>query len=546
MLLISGAPTNGVFTGQGVQLVGGIYSFNPLLAGAGVKTIIYTYFDGTCTVKLIKNITVTTAGVTPIFSIVPFICTGASSPLPTTSANSITGTWSPAFSNTQARTYMFTPTGAMCPTNTVNIAINQPSALTANNDSYTVNYPTGSIVIPSTILVNDTLNGAPISSINNAGLMVTQVNGLNPPFPSGGISIDNFGKVTVAANTPAGTYLIYYTLNKTCSQTSNQGVVTITINQFFNVCPKMVLADFCYNANAAQTSTYATNSIFTIGGFVNTQCSGVPTAGGVPATPANTTVITTSATPPGVVLNSNGTVTVPAGFYTSIEIFYKLCSGSICTGNMENKVYVMANKMLLPWDDDLVFDTSGNPSAYNYSNNVLTNDKRLNCSNGTRSQITIANVTLSVAVPNPYFTISNTGVVSAVNSSFTAPGNYQLTYKVTDITNPSIWETAIVKIRVNLPRLSNQNQTEDSKINFAERLNVSPNPSDGYFTVNFANDLKEKLNFTIFNLIGQKISEQESYDSNEVLLNLSDCPTGTYFLKITSSNDIITKKLIKN
>lgn len=53
--------------------------------------------------------------VTPVFSQVPPVCFGdLISPLPTTSLNGITGTWSPAINNTDTTTYTFTPGADQC------------------------------------------------------------------------------------------------------------------------------------------------------------------------------------------------------------------------------------------------------------------------------------------------------------------------------------------------------------------------------------------------------------------------------------------------
>ncbi|MDD4149847.1 MAG: hypothetical protein PHE33_07445, partial [Bacteroidales bacterium] len=64
--------------------------------------------------------------VTPTFTAVGPYCSGATIPaLPTTSNNSITGTWSPAISNTTTTTYTFTPTAGQCAaTTTLDITIN--------------------------------------------------------------------------------------------------------------------------------------------------------------------------------------------------------------------------------------------------------------------------------------------------------------------------------------------------------------------------------------------------------------------------------------
>jgi hypothetical protein len=48
--------------------------------------------------------------ITPTFNPVTAICSGATLvPLPTTSLNNITGTWSPALNNTTTTIYTFTP-----------------------------------------------------------------------------------------------------------------------------------------------------------------------------------------------------------------------------------------------------------------------------------------------------------------------------------------------------------------------------------------------------------------------------------------------------
>ncbi|MCI4442212.1 MAG: immunoglobulin domain-containing protein, partial [Lentimicrobium sp.] len=55
---------------------------------------------------------------------IPPICSGdVLSPLPTTSTNGITGTWSPAINNTATTTYTFTPTAGQCATIPVTMTI---------------------------------------------------------------------------------------------------------------------------------------------------------------------------------------------------------------------------------------------------------------------------------------------------------------------------------------------------------------------------------------------------------------------------------------
>ena len=71
------------------------------------------------------------APTTPTFTQVAAICSGVTlSALPTTSNNNITGTWSPAISNTATNTYTFTPDAGQCATNTtMQVVVNHPPSI---------------------------------------------------------------------------------------------------------------------------------------------------------------------------------------------------------------------------------------------------------------------------------------------------------------------------------------------------------------------------------------------------------------------------------
>ncbi|TYA58392.1 concanavalin A lectin, partial [Formosa maritima] len=64
--------------------------------------------------------------ITPVFTQINPICNGdVLAPLPTTSNNGITGTWSPALDNSTTTTYTFTPDAGQCATaETMQIIVN--------------------------------------------------------------------------------------------------------------------------------------------------------------------------------------------------------------------------------------------------------------------------------------------------------------------------------------------------------------------------------------------------------------------------------------
>ena len=114
-ITISGAPT-----------LAGTYTYSiPLTGGCG-------------TVNATGTITVT-APITPTFMQVgPYLSGASIAALATTSTNGISGTWSPAISNTATTTYTFTPSAGQCgTTTTMTITINQPLqyTLTANDST---------------------------------------------------------------------------------------------------------------------------------------------------------------------------------------------------------------------------------------------------------------------------------------------------------------------------------------------------------------------------------------------------------------------------
>lgn len=85
---------------------------------AGSSDYTFTPDAGQCANVKVLSITISPQ-VSPEFNAVAAICSGGSlSPLPTTSNNGITGTWSPALNNTATTTYTFTPNSGQCATST--------------------------------------------------------------------------------------------------------------------------------------------------------------------------------------------------------------------------------------------------------------------------------------------------------------------------------------------------------------------------------------------------------------------------------------------
>jgi gliding motility-associated-like protein len=152
-----------------------------------------TYYVKVCPAPFRVPVTVTVgAAATPSFNPVSAICSGDPlSPLPTTSTNGVTGTWSPALDNTTTTLYTFTPTAGQCATSaTLTITVNSATPATFN--------PVAPIC-----------SGDPLSP-----LPTTSTNGFNGSWSP---ALDN-------------TTTTLYTFTPTAGQCATSATLTITVN----------------------------------------------------------------------------------------------------------------------------------------------------------------------------------------------------------------------------------------------------------------------------------------------------------------------------
>lgn len=147
---LSDVVANGVFSGAGVTMVNGLYSFNAATVGVGVHTIGYTYTNSSgCDVTLYDTIMVTT-----------------------TSANAVT--------------------------------------VDAINDDFS-NMPINGVSggVTTSVYANDIYNGLPSSSatLSNVSFVLVE------PISIAGATINSTGLISIPSGTPVGTYTLTYSLS---------------------------------------------------------------------------------------------------------------------------------------------------------------------------------------------------------------------------------------------------------------------------------------------------------------------------------------------
>ncbi|MDD3741940.1 MAG: SprB repeat-containing protein, partial [Bacteroidales bacterium] len=196
-------------------------SWSPAINNTATTTYTFTPSAGQCANTTTLGITIN-PNVTPTFTAVGPYCSGTSiSALPTTSNNSVTGTWSPAINNTATTTYTFTPTAGQC----------------AITTSMTINITP--LTTPTFTAVGPYCSGSVISAL--------------PTTSNNGIS----GTWSPAINNTATTT---YTFTPTAGQCANTTTMTITVNP--NVIPTFTVpGPYCSGVSVPALPTTSTNGV---------------------------------------------------------------------------------------------------------------------------------------------------------------------------------------------------------------------------------------------------------------------------------------------
>ncbi|MES2575054.1 MAG: gliding motility-associated C-terminal domain-containing protein [Bacteroidota bacterium] len=192
-----------------------------------------------------------------VFTQIPPICEGdALAPLPTTSNNGITGTWTPALNNTQTTTYTFTPDTAQCATATVTMTI-------------VVNPLIAVFTQVPPICEGDAL--APLPTTSNNAITGTWAPALN--------------------NTQTTTYTFTPDVAQCASATVNMTIVVNPITAIFTqvppICSGDALANLPTTSNNGVTGTWAP----AIDNTTTTTYTFTPTAGQCTTNPTTMTIV---------------------------------------------------------------------------------------------------------------------------------------------------------------------------------------------------------------------------------------------------------------
>ena len=103
-----------------------------------------------------------------------------------------------------------------------------------------------------------------------------------------------------------------------------------------------------------------------------------------------------------------------------------------------------------------------------------------------------------------------------------------------------------------LNQVDNNGKTDYSKIiaiKSGQNTNISvdiyPNPSKNTFIIDVNGDISVKYSVVVYDMQGKSVVNT-NVSGNKCVISLDNCVVGVYFVKISSENRVITKKIVKN
>ncbi|WP_293871669.1 hypothetical protein, partial [Flavobacterium sp.] len=359
-----------------------------------------------------------------------------------------------------------------CDPATVTIIVTKP-IIDAVNDSGTSIVGASGGQSLANVLVNDTLNGAPVAL---ASVNLTQVSTTNAGVT---LNVSN-GSVNVSAGTPAGSYILTYQIcEKLNPSNCDTATVTVTVT----------------NAIIDAVNDIGTSIVGATGGQSLSNVLGNDILNSATATLASVNLTQVSTANAGVTLNvSNGSVNVAAGTPAGSYILtYQICEKLNPSNCDTATVTVTVTKAVIDAVNDIgatiVGAIGGQSLPYVLGNDTLNSSSaNLGNVNLTFVSSTNAGVTLNVSV----------GSVNVAPG--TPSGTYILTYQICEKINPTNCDTATVTVTVSNATIIAQDDAiagGNGTTGTPNAGNVLNNNGNGNDTLNGTNALISQVNITI-------------------------------------------------
>ncbi|MCD9575806.1 gliding motility-associated C-terminal domain-containing protein, partial [Flavobacterium soyae] len=318
---------------------------------------------------------------------------------------------------------------SICDSATVTVIITVPVIDAVTETAAAINGNTGGTT--AALTANDTLNGNPVVIGTAQGnVRLTAVN-----VPSG-LTLNADGTVTVAANTPAGTYDVEYSICEVTNPANCDAVISKVVVSAGTLAANPDTIGSVTAGNTAQT--------LPLNVFDN------DTKNGTALVPSDVNLTTAAADPTGyLILNPDGSLTLgadaPAGTY---QLTYTICEKLNPTNCSSNTVSVTVGTPVIDAVTETAAAINGNTGG---TTAALTANDTLN-GNPVVIGTTQGNVTLTAVNVPLGLTLNADGTVTVAAN--TAAGTYDVEYRICEVTNPSNCDAVISKVVVSAGTLA--------------------------------------------------------------------------------------------
>lgn len=528
-------------------------------ASAGTYTATFTPDAGQCATTATASLSVSNP-VTPTFSPLTPICQGDAAPtLNTTSTNSISGSWNPAsFSSASEGTFTatFTPGAGQCGTSTTtSLTVNAPATPTftalaavcqggsvptlngssTNGVSGTWNPSTFSSAAAGTFSSTFTPNGGQCASTTTISLTINSP-GTIPVFNA--LSATCQGGAAPALNTVSNNG-ISGTWNPSIFNTSSPGSVTSTFTPDAGQCATTATASL--TIDAAVTPTFTTplavcqgSTPPTLPGASNNGIVGSWTPTAFDTSVSGISTCTFAATDGSCSTTATLSLTVSPIVTPTFTALTSACQGAAAPA--------------LPAASNEGLGGTWNPSVFStVVSGTFTSTftpEAGSCATTATTSLTVNSTPLAPLVlsNNPVcigetITLSTTAISGTY--SWTGPNGFLSTAMNPSIPSATLANTGTYSLMITIngctsPAGTGAVTVEDCEAGISEKsnfaINVYPNPSSAYFTVDSGDNVI--INIEITDLSGKTVPATISTLNQQFTVNMAGQADGTYLLRI--------------
>jgi gliding motility-associated-like protein len=309
--------------------------------------------------------------------------------------------------------------------NTATVEVEIVNDLIAVKDDFGTKTSGSASAVIGNVKSNDTLDGASVTSANTVVTIGSD----------GPLSVDANGDVTLAANTPSGSYSITYEICEKNSNPSNckTAIAEVKVENTIDAVLDIITP---INGNIGGT---------TVSLIGNDTLNGDKAVIGINSGEVTISIVGTL--PSGLTLNTNGTITVasgtPKGDY---KVEYTICEVGAVPANCDSvtiTVPVTAGNLVANADE--ISSVLGSNVPQTLGKNVFDNDTK------NAQPLDPADVTLKTTAADPkgYLTVDADGKI--ILGANPPAGDYELTYEICEKLNLDNCSSNTVKVTVGLP-----------------------------------------------------------------------------------------------